>query len=55
MTIDTNTTTEAQQVLNNTYDVFDPADAIPAAVLADVNSQAKDRYRSRSRRATTSS
>jgi peptide/nickel transport system substrate-binding protein len=44
VTIDTNTTTEAQQVLNNTYDVFDPADAVPASVLADVTAQAKDRY-----------
>ena len=37
VTIDSNTTTEAQQVLDNQQDVFDPADALPASVLADIN------------------
>ena len=44
VTVDSNTTTEAQQVLNNQADVFDPGDTLPASVLADVKSQAKDRY-----------
>ena len=44
VTIDSNTTTEAQQVLNNQADIFDPGDTLPASVLADVSSQAKDRY-----------
>jgi peptide/nickel transport system substrate-binding protein len=44
VTVDSNTTTEAQQVLSNQADVFDPGDTLPASVLADVNSQAKDRY-----------
>jgi peptide/nickel transport system substrate-binding protein len=42
--VDSNTTTEAQQVLNNTADVFDPGDTIPSSVLPQVLSQAKDRY-----------
>jgi peptide/nickel transport system substrate-binding protein len=44
VTVDSNTTTEAQQVLTNQADVFDPGDTLPASVLADVTSQAKDRY-----------
>jgi peptide/nickel transport system substrate-binding protein len=40
----TNTTTEAQQVLNNQADLFDPGDTIPAASLNDVTTTAKDRY-----------
>ncbi|HSY16260.1 MAG TPA: ABC transporter substrate-binding protein [Jatrophihabitantaceae bacterium] len=44
VTINSNNTTAAQQVLDNTEDVFDPGDTIPAGVLADVSSQAKDRY-----------
>jgi peptide/nickel transport system substrate-binding protein len=44
VTIDSNTTTEAQQVLTNQADLFDPGDTIPAAVLNDVTTQAKDRY-----------
>jgi peptide/nickel transport system substrate-binding protein len=42
--VDSNTTTEAQQVLNNTADIFDPGDTIPSGVLPQVLSQAKDRY-----------
>lgn len=44
VTVDSNTTTEAQQVLNNSADVFDPGDTLPATVLSQVNSQASDRY-----------
>lgn len=40
----TNTNTEAQQVLDNQADIFDPGDTLPAGVLADVQSRAKDRY-----------
>ncbi|MGH8961727.1 MAG: ABC transporter substrate-binding protein [Jatrophihabitantaceae bacterium] len=40
----TNTNTEAQLVLNNQADIFDPGDALPAGVLSSVTSQAKDRY-----------
>ncbi|MDT4912328.1 MAG: peptide/nickel transport system substrate-binding protein [Pseudonocardiales bacterium] len=40
----TNTNTEAQLVLNNQADIFDPGDTVPASVLNTVQSQAKDRY-----------
>jgi peptide/nickel transport system substrate-binding protein len=39
-----NTQAEAQQVLNNSADVFDWADTLPASLLAQINSQASDRY-----------
>jgi peptide/nickel transport system substrate-binding protein len=44
VTKNTNTNTEAQQVLNNQADIFDPGDTVPASVLSTVQSQAKDRY-----------
>jgi peptide/nickel transport system substrate-binding protein len=44
VTKNTNTNTEAQQVLENQADIFDPGDTLPAGVLNDVTSQAKDRY-----------
>ena len=44
VTKNTNTNTEAQQVLDNQADIFDPGDTLPAGVLADVNSKAGDRY-----------
>jgi peptide/nickel transport system substrate-binding protein len=44
VTVDSNNTTEAEQVLNNSADIFDPADVIPASALASIASQAKDRY-----------
>ncbi len=44
VTISSNTTTEAQQVLTNQADVFDPGDTLPASVLSDVTTTAKDRY-----------
>jgi len=37
--VDSNTTTEAQQVLNNAADVFDPGDTLPASVLASAQAQ----------------
>jgi peptide/nickel transport system substrate-binding protein len=44
VTKNTNTNTEAQLVLNNQADIFDPGDTVPASVLGTVQSQAKDRY-----------
>jgi peptide/nickel transport system substrate-binding protein len=44
VTVDSNTTTEAQQVLNNTADIFDPGDTIPPGVLPQVQQTASDRY-----------
>lgn len=44
VTKNTNTNTEAQQVLDNQADIFDPGDSLPAGVLNDINSKAKDRY-----------
>jgi peptide/nickel transport system substrate-binding protein len=41
---DSNTNTEAQQVLQNQADIFDPGDAIPAGALRSAQTQAKDRY-----------
>jgi peptide/nickel transport system substrate-binding protein len=42
--ISSNTQTEAESVLNNSADAFDWADTLPPALLAQVKSQAKDRY-----------
>ena len=44
VTIQTNADTEAQDVLNNTTDEFDWGDVLPPAYVAQVDSQAKDRY-----------
>jgi peptide/nickel transport system substrate-binding protein len=44
VTVQSNTTTEAQQVLTNQADVFDPGDTIPASVLPLLPSQAQGRY-----------
>lgn len=44
VTVNSNTTAEAQAVLNNQADVFDAGDTIPAQVLPQVMTQAKDRY-----------
>jgi peptide/nickel transport system substrate-binding protein len=44
VTKNTNTNTEAEQVLDNQADVFDPGDTLPAGVLQSVQSKAKDRY-----------
>ncbi len=42
--IASNTQTEAEQVLNNTADVFDYGDQLPPTLLSQVNAKAKDRY-----------
>ena len=44
VSVNSNTTAEAQSVLNNQADIFDPGDTIPAEVLPQVTSQASDRY-----------
>lgn len=44
VSVNSNTTAEAQAVLNNQADVFDAGDTIPAQVLPQVMTQAKDRY-----------
>jgi peptide/nickel transport system substrate-binding protein len=43
--IATNTQTEAEQVLNNTADVFDWADQIPPSLVQQVKQRASDRYK----------
>lgn len=43
--VNSNTQSEAQSVLNNSQDIFDPADTIPSSVLPSVMSQASDRYK----------
>jgi peptide/nickel transport system substrate-binding protein len=43
-TVNSNTTTEAQSVLNNQADIFDPGDTLPATVLASVQALPKERY-----------
>jgi peptide/nickel transport system substrate-binding protein len=40
----TNTTTEAEQVLNNQIDAFEPSDTVPATLLAQIKSQAQTRF-----------
>lgn len=42
--VESNTLTEAQDVLNGTADIFDPGDTVPASILAQVNSQAQGRF-----------
>lgn len=39
-----NTQSEAQQVLSNTADVFDPGDTVPPALLPQITNQAADRF-----------
>jgi peptide/nickel transport system substrate-binding protein len=39
-----NTTTEAEQVLDNQVDNFDAGDTIPAALMGQIKSQASDRF-----------
>jgi peptide/nickel transport system substrate-binding protein len=39
-----NTQSEAQQVLNNQADIFDPGDTLPPALLPQIESQARDRF-----------
>jgi peptide/nickel transport system substrate-binding protein len=42
--IESNTQTEAQQVLNNQADAFDAGDTIPPSLVQQVRSQASDRF-----------
>ena len=46
VTIQSNPQTEAQQVLNNQADNFDAGDTLPASVVPQIESQAKDRFES---------
>ncbi|MGH3420706.1 MAG: ABC transporter substrate-binding protein, partial [Streptosporangiaceae bacterium] len=42
--VNSNVLADAQQVLNNQADVFDPGDTLPASILQQVQTQAKGRY-----------
>ncbi len=42
--VNSNVLADAEQVLDNQADVFDPGDTLPASILQQVNSQAADRY-----------
>ena len=42
--VNSNVLADAEQVLNNQADVFDPGDTLPASILQSVKSQAADRY-----------
>ena len=42
--VNSNVVTDAENVLNNSADVFDPGDTIPPSVLPKVQSQARTRY-----------
>jgi peptide/nickel transport system substrate-binding protein len=42
--VNSNVLANAEQVLNNQADVFDPGDTLPASILQQVKSQAADRY-----------
>jgi len=42
--VNSNVTANAEQVLNNQADVFDPGDTLPASILQQVKTQATDRY-----------
>jgi peptide/nickel transport system substrate-binding protein len=42
--ITSNTQSEAQQVLNNQADAFDPGDTLPPSLLPQIESQASDRF-----------
>ncbi|MCL2396290.1 MAG: ABC transporter substrate-binding protein, partial [Acidimicrobiaceae bacterium] len=44
ITVDSNNITEAQQVVNNQADIFDPADTLPPAELSAVHALPKSRY-----------
>src|SRR5581483_8339486 len=43
--IESNTTTEASDVLNNSADIFDWGDTIPPSLVAQVQSQAAGRFK----------
>lgn len=42
--VNSNVTADAEQVLNNQADVFDPGDTVPASLLQQVQTQATGRY-----------
>jgi peptide/nickel transport system substrate-binding protein len=42
--VNSNVLANAQQVLQNQADIFDPGDTLPSSILSQVQSQAKDRY-----------
>ena len=42
--VNSNVLANAEEVLNNQADVFDPGDTLPASILQQVKSQASDRY-----------
>jgi peptide/nickel transport system substrate-binding protein len=42
--VNSNVLADAEQVLSNQADVFDPGDTLPASILQQVKSQAHDRY-----------
>src|SRR5580693_6728689 len=42
--VNANVTADAEAVLNNQADVFDPGDTVPASLLQQVQTQASDRY-----------
>jgi peptide/nickel transport system substrate-binding protein len=44
VTIVSNTTTEAEQVLDNQVDNFDAFDTVPSALLSEISSQASNRF-----------
>jgi len=44
VTITSNTQSEAEQVLQNQADVFDPGDTLPASLLPQIQSQASNRF-----------
>jgi peptide/nickel transport system substrate-binding protein len=43
--VNPNVNANAEQVLNNQADVFDPGDTLPASILQNVKTQAADRYK----------
>jgi peptide/nickel transport system substrate-binding protein len=45
VSVQSNNTTQAQQVLSNQVDIFDWADTLPAGLLQQVKSQAADRFK----------
>lgn len=45
VSIQSNNQTEAQQVLSNQTDIFDPGDTLPPALLAQIKSQAANRFK----------
>ena len=44
LNVNSNVQANAEAVLNNTADVFDPGDTLPASLLSQIKTQAADRY-----------